>query len=135
MAARLRLVTVLSSLLDVPAYRSEMLPLLVFGVGHHVQMGAGGTPRRMAGGVDLGPAGLALVAQHQARGLRPASRTASARAVRSSSSARSEGRSYRTSSQPSGAVMDCAWRSHRSQLWGSLAAASGPTTAVDSEYA
>ena len=66
---------------------------------------------------------------------RPASRTASARAVRSSSSARSEGRSYRTSSQPSGAVMDCAWRSHRSQLWGSLAAASGPTTAVDSEYA
>jgi hypothetical protein len=42
--------------------------------------------------------------------------------------------SWRTSSQPFGAVILEAWVSHRSQECGSATVASGLTTAVESEY-
>ncbi len=63
------------------------------------------------------------------------SRTASARAIRSSSSTNSgSGPAWRTSSQPRGAVIRLAWPTHRSHECGSRTVASGPTTAVESEY-
>ena len=64
----------------------------------------------------------------------PRSRTASARATRSSSSGLvGRGAAWRTSSQPRGAVIRLACPRHRSQECGSRTVASGPTTAVESE--
>jgi hypothetical protein len=65
---------------------------------------------------------------------RAASRTASASATRSSvvGGGGPKSPSWRTSSQPRGAVRLRAWGSQRSYVCGSANAASGPTTAVDS---
>lgn len=65
-----------------------------------------------------------------------ASRTASANAVRSSSSRDGAANppSLRSISQPRGTVIRVAWVSHRSHECGSGVVANGPTTAVESEY-
>ena len=61
--------------------------------------------------------------------------TASASATRSSSSlCDGRGPACRTSSQPFGAVIRLACMTQRSQECGSDTVASGPTTAVESEY-